>query len=131
MAAGRWTAFTVDGPRGPRRVAQPGAVWLARSSGHAILPFHVEADRCWTIGSWDRTQIPKPFANITLCLAKPMTVAADEDVGAALARLQAPSRRSRRAPSPPPDFPCRRCRGDTRPREGALLDRALTADGDG
>src|SRR4249919_2308742 len=27
MAAGRATGFTVDGPRGPSRVAQPGAVW--------------------------------------------------------------------------------------------------------
>jgi hypothetical protein len=89
MAGGRWTAFTVDGPRGPRRVAQPGAVWLARSSGHAILPFHAEADRAWTIASWDRAQIPKPFAAISLCIAEPLTVAPDEDVDAALARLQA------------------------------------------
>ena len=36
-------AFTVDGPRGPARVAQPGAVWLAGATGHPILPFHIEA----------------------------------------------------------------------------------------
>jgi lysophospholipid acyltransferase (LPLAT)-like uncharacterized protein len=88
MAAGRSTAFTVDGPRGPRHVAQPGAVWLARSSGHAILPFHAEADRQWTLDSWDQTQIPKPFATITLCIAEPLRVAPDADVDAALATLQ-------------------------------------------
>ena len=31
MAAGKPAAFTVDGPRGPARVAQPGAVWLAEA----------------------------------------------------------------------------------------------------
>jgi hypothetical protein len=88
MAAGKSTAFTLDGPRGPRRVAQPGAVWLARATGHAILPFHAEADRRWTLNSWDRTQIPKPFATITLCIGAPFQVAADEDVAAAVAALE-------------------------------------------
>ena len=45
--AGR-SAFTVDGPRGPARVAQPGAVWLAGATGHPVLPFHIEASRAWT-----------------------------------------------------------------------------------
>ena len=43
MAAGRPAAFTVDGPRGPARVAQPGAVWLASATGNPIVPFHIEA----------------------------------------------------------------------------------------
>ena len=54
LAAGQPAAFTVDGPRGPARVAQPGAVWLAGATGHPVLPFHIEADRCWTARSWDR-----------------------------------------------------------------------------
>jgi hypothetical protein len=37
-------AFTVDGPRGPRGVAQPGVVWLAKATGHPILPIHAAAD---------------------------------------------------------------------------------------
>src|SRR5881409_84578 len=59
MAAGRPAAFTVDGPRGPACVAQPGAVWLAKATGNPVVPFHIEADRYWTARSWDRTQIPK------------------------------------------------------------------------
>ena len=66
MAAGRPAAFTVDGPRGPARVAQPGAVWLAKATGNPVLPFHLEASRHWTLASWDRTQIPKPFATVAL-----------------------------------------------------------------
>jgi lysophospholipid acyltransferase (LPLAT)-like uncharacterized protein len=69
-------------------VAQPGVVWLARATGHPILPFHAEADRHWTLGSWDRTQIPWPFARVRLHIAPPMTVAADREVEDALADLQ-------------------------------------------
>ena len=60
LAAGHGVAFTVDGPRGPARVAQAGAVWLAGATGQPILPFHLEADRSWTTKSWDRAQVPKP-----------------------------------------------------------------------
>jgi lysophospholipid acyltransferase (LPLAT)-like uncharacterized protein len=98
MAAGRSTAFTVDGPRGPRHVAQPGAVWLARATGHPLLPFHADADRAWTIGSWDRTQVPKPFARIRLEIAAPVRVAPDADVDVALSALQ---QRLERLAAPP------------------------------
>jgi len=79
MAAGRATAFTVDGPRGPALVAQPGAVWLAKATGRPILPFHVEARRYWTAPSWDRTQVPKPFSRVVLSIGEPLHVAADVD----------------------------------------------------
>jgi lysophospholipid acyltransferase (LPLAT)-like uncharacterized protein len=45
MAAGKPAGFTLDGPRGPARTAQPGAVWLAKATGNPVLPFHLEADR--------------------------------------------------------------------------------------
>ena len=38
LTAGRPADFTVDGPRGPAHVSQPGAVWLAKASGHPVLP---------------------------------------------------------------------------------------------
>jgi lysophospholipid acyltransferase (LPLAT)-like uncharacterized protein len=74
LAAGRPAAFTVDGPRGPARVAQAGAVFLAGATGHPILPFHIEADRFWTMKSWDRTQVPKPFARIGIAIGEPIEV---------------------------------------------------------
>jgi hypothetical protein len=37
MAAGKSAAFTLDGPRGPARVAHPGALWLTRPG---ILCYH-------------------------------------------------------------------------------------------
>jgi hypothetical protein len=74
MAAGKAAGFSVDGPRGPARVAQPGALWLAKTTGHPVLPVHFEADRHWTANSWDRTQIPKPFATVALVVGEPFDV---------------------------------------------------------
>src|SRR6266516_3408482 len=77
MAHGKPAGFTVDGPRGPARVAQPGAVWLAKATGNPLLPFHLEASRHWTMKSWDRTQIPKPFAIVAMAMGEPLDVAHD------------------------------------------------------
>jgi hypothetical protein len=79
MAAGKPAGFTLDGPRGPARVAQPGAIWLAKATGNPVLPFHLEASRHWTLGSWDRTQIPKPFATVAIAIGEPLYVARDVD----------------------------------------------------
>ena len=75
MKAGKPTGFTLDGPRGPARVAQPGAVWLAGVTGNPLLPFHLEASKSWSLRSWDRTQIPKPFAVVSIVVGEPMEVA--------------------------------------------------------
>jgi lysophospholipid acyltransferase (LPLAT)-like uncharacterized protein len=74
LAEGKPVAFTVDGPRGPARVAQAGATWLAGATGHPIVPFHIEADRYWTTRSWDRAQIPKPFATVRVAIGAPLTI---------------------------------------------------------
>lgn len=79
LAAGRPTAFTLDGPRGPARIAQPGAVWLAGATGHPILPFHAESDRHWTMASWDATQIPKPFSRVAMAIGAPLEVPATDE----------------------------------------------------
>ena len=82
MAAGKPAAFTLDGPRGPARVAQPGAVWLAKATGNPIVPFHIESDRHWTARSWDRTQIPKPWSNVSIAIGEPLEVPSNADEGA-------------------------------------------------
>ena len=77
LAGGHPAGFTVDGPRGPARVAQMGALWLSKATGHPVLPFHLEANRHWTLHSWDRTQIPSPFATVALVVGEPFTVSPD------------------------------------------------------
>jgi lysophospholipid acyltransferase (LPLAT)-like uncharacterized protein len=79
MQHGHATAFTLDGPRGPAERAQPGALWLARATGNPLLPFHAEAASAWHARSWDRTQVPKPFARIGLAVGPPFFVDAHLD----------------------------------------------------
>jgi lysophospholipid acyltransferase (LPLAT)-like uncharacterized protein len=75
LSRGHTAAFTVDGPRGPARVAQRGALWLAGATAHPVLPFHIEADKYWSTKSWDRTLIPKPFSTVAIAIGDPFHVA--------------------------------------------------------
>lgn len=77
MRAGCTTAFTIDGPKGPRYVAKMGAVLLAKKSGHPIMPVTMALARYWTTPSWDSFQIPKPFTRARVYVAPPIYVPAD------------------------------------------------------
>ena len=79
MERGCPSGFAVDGPRGPARCAQPGAIWLAKLTGNPVVPFHTEASSYWTLKSWDRTQIPKPFSTIALTVGAPIDVPREAD----------------------------------------------------
>jgi lysophospholipid acyltransferase (LPLAT)-like uncharacterized protein len=92
MRSGRAAGFTLDGPRGPARVAQAGAVWLASATGNPLLPFHLEASSHWSLRSWDRTQIPKPFSTVALVVDAPIEVpkdSTDETLEATRLQLEA------------------------------------------
>src|SRR6267378_8303399 len=78
MRAGCPTAFTIDGPKGPRYVAKMGAVLLAKKTGQPILPFTITADNFWEAKkSWDGFQVPKPFTRARVDIAEPIYVSAD------------------------------------------------------
>ena len=79
MRAGCTTAFTIDGPKGPRYVAKSGAVLLAKKSGHPIMPVTMSLERYWTLPSWDKFQIPKPFTRARVYVAPPIHVPHDAD----------------------------------------------------
>ncbi|MGB7925070.1 MAG: lysophospholipid acyltransferase family protein [Pyrinomonadaceae bacterium] len=79
MRAGCATAFTIDGPKGPPRVAKMGAVLLAKKTGQPILPVTMALRRFWRIPTWDSLQIPKPFTRATVYIAPPIHVAPDAD----------------------------------------------------
>lgn len=87
VRAGKSAAFTVDGPRGPIYVAKPGALLLAAKANAPILPFSISLDRCWRLKSWDRIEIPKPFARAIVVLGRPIHVE-DANNEAELERFQ-------------------------------------------
>jgi len=57
-------------------------VWLAKATGNPVVPFHIETDRHWTLDSWDRTQIPKPYARSAIVIGQPLYVGGDADATA-------------------------------------------------
>jgi lysophospholipid acyltransferase (LPLAT)-like uncharacterized protein len=80
MRAGCPTAFTIDGPKGPRHVAKMGSVLLAKKTGHPVLPFTIAAKNFWPIKStWDQTQVPRPFTRARVFIAPPIFVPRDTD----------------------------------------------------
>jgi lysophospholipid acyltransferase (LPLAT)-like uncharacterized protein len=87
---GHDTAFTIDGPRGPRFVAKPGAVLLAKATGASVLCFHIVLERVRVFRqSWDQTEIPGPFSRAAIFIAPPISVARDADAKEQAAKLAA------------------------------------------
>jgi lysophospholipid acyltransferase (LPLAT)-like uncharacterized protein len=75
LEEGRNVAFTIDGPRGPRYVAKPGPVILARRTGKRISVFHIGVKRAFTFRkSWDLFQLPLPFTPVVMFVAPPIAV---------------------------------------------------------
>jgi lysophospholipid acyltransferase (LPLAT)-like uncharacterized protein len=58
--------FTADGPRGPIYRAKMGPIKLAQLTGAPIGAFHLQPQRAWTMRSWDRFLVPKPFTRIAV-----------------------------------------------------------------
>ena len=93
MRAGCPTAFTIDGPKGPRYLAKMGAVLLAKKTGQPILPFTITPKRYWVAKkSWDQFQVPFPFTRARVDIAPPIfvsAVAGDDELEAKRDELQA------------------------------------------
>jgi len=67
-------AITPDGPRGPAYVVQEGIMSLAQLTGLPIVPVSYHLSRKIRVRSWDRFQIPLPFAACEVIFAAPVRV---------------------------------------------------------
>jgi len=63
-------AITPDGPRGPRYTVADGAIALAQIIGLPLVPGVYRLNWKITVKSWDRFQIPLPFARCELVVGK-------------------------------------------------------------
>lgn len=84
-------AITPDGPRGPRYEIHDGIIALAQLSARPILPVSTYVNWKVCLKSWDRFQIPLPFARCELRVAETLTVerdASEEDRAVAKAELR-------------------------------------------
>jgi lysophospholipid acyltransferase (LPLAT)-like uncharacterized protein len=73
----RTVAATTDGPKGPVFVAKPGPVLLAQKTGIPIIAFHIAVEDAWTLNTWDRFVIPKPFTRALIWMSKRIEVPAE------------------------------------------------------
>jgi len=87
IAEGRDCAFTIDGPRGPRYIAKPGPVMLARRSAAPVMVFHIGVQHGRTFRkTWDHFLLPRLFTKTIMIFAPPIEVPPDAD--AALLELK-------------------------------------------
>jgi lysophospholipid acyltransferase (LPLAT)-like uncharacterized protein len=89
LQQGRSVAVTPDGPRGPSRRAQPGAVALAGRTGKPILPLGAGSRHGWHLSSWDAFQIPRPGSRAAIVFGEPLLVPPGADTEPWRLRLEA------------------------------------------
>lgn len=62
LAGGEPLVTALDGPRGPARIAKPGAGRLAALAGVPEYRLGFECERCLRMGDWSRLRVPLPFS---------------------------------------------------------------------
>jgi lysophospholipid acyltransferase (LPLAT)-like uncharacterized protein len=88
LKGGEDAAFALDGPRGPRFFAAPGARAAARLSRGALVPMGSAAPRGFTLEkAWDKFRIPLPFTRVAVVLGAPLDPSvSEEELGRAVLR---------------------------------------------
>ena len=77
LAGGYDIGLTVDGPKGPRGRVQQGATELSRLASCAVVPITDTARKRKIFDSWDRFQVPAPFARVIVEYGEPLFVPGD------------------------------------------------------
>lgn len=67
-------AITPDGPRGPCYTVQEGAISTAQFTGRVLVPVSYRLNYKFRIKSWDRFQVPLPFARCEITVGRVMRV---------------------------------------------------------
>ena len=72
--------LTADGPKGPARRFQAGAIYLASKTGLPIYSNAITMKRSWLLPSWDKFLLPKPFTKAVIrTVGEPFHVPPDLD----------------------------------------------------
>ena len=83
LESGLPVVFTADGPRGPIYQTKMGPVKLAQMTQQQTGSFYLLPERAWTLNSWDRFLIPKPFSRVIVSWSRSVAPpAADADATA-------------------------------------------------
>jgi len=66
LRRGNAVGISPDGPRGPCYQLSRGPIILASRTGLPVLILAINHSHYWTLRSWDRYQIPKPWARVEM-----------------------------------------------------------------
>lgn len=83
LSSGESGVIAADGPGGPIFQAKPGAAYVARKTGVALIPVGAAMRDVLALDSWDRFEIPQPFTKAALTIGEPRFIpedARDEDL---------------------------------------------------
>lgn len=79
LERGRGGLIAADGPGGPMFHAKPGATYMAKKTGVALLPVAAAIRDAIALDSWDRFEIPRPFTRAVLTIGEAVDVPEDID----------------------------------------------------
>lgn len=74
LQKGKAVVITPDGPTGPRHEVKSGVVYLAQKTESAIVPVGISFSRRKVFSSWDKFELPWPFAKAGLVYGSPIQV---------------------------------------------------------
>lgn len=80
--------ITPDGPRGPRHEVKPGVAVAAKETNASIIPFSWSCNRVFTLKTWDKMEIPKPFSTISASFGPPVYLEKESSLEEDLKRLK-------------------------------------------
>jgi lysophospholipid acyltransferase (LPLAT)-like uncharacterized protein len=88
LRGGQPAAITPDGPKGPRHSVKPGVIQLSAAAGAPLLLINWYAQSKWQLRSWDRFELAKPFAKVTIAYSELPAFSANSDLNEAQAQIQ-------------------------------------------
>ena len=66
LETGTSILITPDGPKGPKHILKPGTFYIQQKTGAPLLAMRWHASSFWTLNTWDKMQIPKPFSKVEI-----------------------------------------------------------------
>jgi lysophospholipid acyltransferase (LPLAT)-like uncharacterized protein len=74
LQSGNGGIIAADGPAGPSYRAKPGAAFVAKRAGVALVPVGAAIQHSLILDSWDRFEIPRPFSAAVLTVGESIAV---------------------------------------------------------
>jgi len=73
-------AITVDGPKGPPQKCKPGILYIAQKKKIPIICCSAKFSSAWSLSTWDKMNIPKPFSRVTITYHPPIYIGKGENI---------------------------------------------------